>query len=245
MSSEAEEAPGLDRREALKRVAILLGGALSAPTLAGAFARDMEAWAATPDAQWAPRTLTRTQAELVATVAEHIIPATDTPGARGAGVHRYIDALLTSHYPDSEKARFLAGVEGLDVRARVRHNKDFLKLTKREQVAILTDMDSEAFPLRGQIAQAQKAQQPPPREPVVGPSGAAGPTSQKSPADAEGLSDAVRNELRQGWFWRRMKELTLVGYYTSEAGATKELHVNPMGQWKGDVPLKTIGRSWA
>src|SRR5689334_3979229 len=143
MSSEAEEARGMDRREALKRVAILLGGALSAPTIAGALAKDMEAWAAIPDAQWAPRTLTRSQAELVATIAEHVIPTTDTPGARTAGVHRYIDALLTQHYPDAEKARFVAGVEGVDVRARVRHNKDFLKLTKKEQIAILQDMDRE------------------------------------------------------------------------------------------------------
>src|SRR3954470_14233424 len=103
MAMEANSA--MDRREALKRVAILLGGALSAPTIAGAFSKEMEAWAATPDAQWTPRTLTRAQADLVGTMAEHVIPTTDTPGARTAGVHRYVDALLTQHYPDAEKAR--------------------------------------------------------------------------------------------------------------------------------------------
>jgi hypothetical protein len=229
----------VDRREALKRVAILLGGALSAPTIAGALSGEMEAWAAIPDAQWVPKTMTRSQAEVFATMAEHIIPTTDTPGARTAGVHRYVDALLTQHYPDAEKARFLAGLDGVDVRARVRYGKDFLQLTKREQVSILSDMDSAAFRGRGGVALANSAQAPSPVD------SAAGATPQKNPADAEGLSDAVRAELRQGWFWRRTKELTLVGYYTSQAGATQELHVNPMGQWKGDVPLKTIGRSWA
>ena len=234
----------VDRREALRRVAILLGGALSAPTIAGALSGEMEAWAAIPDAQWVPKTMTRTQAEVFATMAEHIIPTTDTPGARTAGVHRYVDALLTQHYPDAEKARFLAGLNGVDVRARVRYGKDFLQLTKREQVSILSDMDGAAYRPRGAEAVAQKPQPPSPRDSTISPAGAQAPP-QKNPADAEGLSDAVRAELRQGWFWRRTKELTLVGYYTSQAGATQELHVNPMGQWKGDVPLKTIGRSWA
>jgi gluconate 2-dehydrogenase gamma chain len=229
----------VDRREALKRVAILLGGALSAPTIAGALSGEMEAWAAIPDAQWVPKTMTRAQAEVFATMAEHIIPTTDTPGARTAGVHRYVDALLTQHYPDAEKARFLAGLDGVDVRARVRYGKDFLQLSKREQISILNDMDGAAFRGRAGVALANSAQAPSPSD------SAAGATPQKNPADAEGLSDAVRAELRQGWFWRRTKELTLVGYYTSQAGATQELHVNPMGQWKGDVPLKTIGRSWA
>ena len=235
---------GMDRREALKRVAMLMGGALSASTIAGALSGELEAWAATPEAQWVPRTMTRSQAEVFATMAEHIIPTTDTPGARAAGVHRYVDALLTQHYADAEKARFLAGLEGVDVRARVRYNKDFLKLTKREQVALLTEMDTDAYPARRGVTVADKPQPPTPRDSAVSPAGAMVPT-QKNPADAEGLSDAVRSELRQGWFWHRTKELTLVGYYTSQVGATQELHVNPMGQWKGDVPLKTIGRSWA
>ena len=42
-----------------------------------------------------------------------------------------------------------------------------------------------------------------------------------------------------------MKELTLLGYYTSEAGAMKELKVNPMGFYRGDIPYRSIGHSWA
>ena len=42
-----------------------------------------------------------------------------------------------------------------------------------------------------------------------------------------------------------MKELTLLGYYTSEAGAMSELKVNPMGVYRGDIPYRSIGHSWA
>src|SRR4051812_38834500 len=202
----------MDRREALQRVAMLLGGTLSASTLAGALAGDLHAWAATPETQWRPRTLSASQSELVATLAEHIIPTTDTPGARTAGVHRFVDALLTDHYPVAERDRFLAGVQGVDARARFYHKKGFVACTKRQQVAMLTDMDREAYPARQTLAQAPQGKQPNPQSPVVGPSGrGTGSLAQGHPADAEGLSEAVRKEMRSDWFWRRMKELTLVG----------------------------------
>jgi hypothetical protein len=42
-----------------------------------------------------------------------------------------------------------------------------------------------------------------------------------------------------------MKELTLAGYYTSQAGATQELRMNPWGVWKGDIPRRPGDRAWA
>jgi len=47
-------------------------------------------------------------------------------------------------------------------------------------------------------------------------------------------------------FFPKLKELVVVGYYTSEIGATEELRyeVMPM-EYKGDIPLAEVGRSWA
>jgi hypothetical protein len=54
---------------------------------------------------------------------------------------------------------------------------------------------------------------------------------------------AGRRELP--WF-RTLKELTVLGYYTSEIGATKELrHVAIPERFEGCVPLTEIGRTWA
>src|SRR5947207_4576408 len=50
------------------------------------------------------------QRETVATIAELIIPATDTPGARAAHVDQFIDLLLGEWAPDEERARFLQGL---------------------------------------------------------------------------------------------------------------------------------------
>lgn len=48
------------------------------------------------------------------------------------------------------------------------------------------------------------------------------------------------------FFFRRMKELTLVGYYTSEIGATQELRWQPVpGRFDGCIPFEEVGRTWA
>jgi hypothetical protein len=197
----------ITRREALARTALLLGGTLAASTIAGA---ERAVWAATPG--WRPRTLSAQESEMVATMAEHIIPTTDTPGGRAAGVHRLVDVLLTDYYSPAERNRFLAGLRAVNIRAIREHAAPFLRCAPHEQVELLTALDGEAYPPKQLLAQV-------------------------TPQGAEAL--------RSGWFFRRVKELTLLGYYTSEIGATKELHVSPMGAYHGDVPFRTPGRAWA
>jgi hypothetical protein len=247
--AEPHTRPQINRREALQRLAIFLGGTLAASTVAGAMAEDAFAWTLNPGGateKWTPRTLTAEQLALVSSLVEHIIPRTDTPGAKDAGVPRFVDDLLTDHYRAPERNRFLAGLRGVDVRSLRRFKKKFTATTHSQQVAILTEMDKEAFPAKGMIAKQEKKEQPPPRDPVVGPgSGGSGSLAQPTAADVDGATEEVRTEIASGWFWRRAKEITLVGYYTSKPGATQELHVNPMGIWKGDMPYHTGDRAWA
>ncbi|WP_281559499.1 gluconate 2-dehydrogenase subunit 3 family protein [Thalassomonas sp. RHCl1] len=47
-------------------------------------------------------------------------------------------------------------------------------------------------------------------------------------------------------FFYRTKSLTLLGYYTSEVGATRELAYLPIpGGYRGDVPFAEVGKAWA
>ncbi|MCY4170523.1 MAG: gluconate 2-dehydrogenase subunit 3 family protein [Bacteroidetes bacterium] len=46
-------------------------------------------------------------------------------------------------------------------------------------------------------------------------------------------------------FFLTIKWITVTGYYTSEVGATQELHLNPMGVYKADIPYSEVGRAWA
>ena len=47
-------------------------------------------------------------------------------------------------------------------------------------------------------------------------------------------------------YFRMMKELTLLGFFTSEIGSTKALrYVETPGSFDGDVPYKKGDRAWA
>jgi hypothetical protein len=47
-------------------------------------------------------------------------------------------------------------------------------------------------------------------------------------------------------FFDMMKEFTVVGYYTSEVGATQELNFDPVrGHYNGCIPYTEEGRAWA
>ncbi|MEO8126742.1 MAG: gluconate 2-dehydrogenase subunit 3 family protein, partial [Bryobacteraceae bacterium] len=112
----------MKRREALKVTA----GAALLPSLLSAQAAQAKGWK--------PLLFTPQQDAAVVALTEIIIPATDTPGARQAGVNRYIDLLLHDG-PAAEGERFLAGLQWLDEYAVSKNGKPFAKLTTAEQAA--------------------------------------------------------------------------------------------------------------
>jgi len=69
--------------------------------------------------------------------------------------------------------------------------------------------------------------------------------------DAEGYkSPAADNPLRpqvdeKTPFFRKLKELTVLGYYTSEVGVKQELKYLPMPMKYDDIDFVEVGRQWA
>lgn len=94
------------------------------------------------------------QAETVATIAELILPATDTPGAREAQVPEFIDVILAEWYEDADRERFLTGLADVDERSRSLTGKPYIEAGGAAQVAILKGMEAEAIALREADAKA-------------------------------------------------------------------------------------------
>lgn len=94
------------------------------------------------------RTLDAHAAATVTTAAEHIIPASDTPGATQAGVTAFIDVMLTAWYTPADRSRFLAGLADLDARARRRAASSFVAARDADQVAMLVALDDEVTAMR-------------------------------------------------------------------------------------------------
>ena len=261
----------ITRRAALQRAAWLLGGTISAPTILGVLAGcdraasdapKAGAAAAAPPKPFVPRTLSAEQNEMVVTISEAILPQTDTPGARAARVNEFVDAMLTDYYPAKERQRFLAGLGRVDAGARRVHGKRFLDLTPEQQVAVLQEFDRAAYDdPQGQgpkterqkggtqtrspdvAAEKNPVTQQKPGEVSTGRSYGGGAMMASGAVATDGKVDP--EDVGREAFFRTMKELTLVGYYTSEVGSTQELHVVPMGPYRGDIPLSQVGRAWA
>ena len=92
-------------------------------------------------AAWKPAVFDDHQNETVSILAELIIPATDTPGARQAQVNRHLDRWLDAS-PVEERTEFLEGLAWLDGFAIRRHQRPFRNCSAAEQSAILETLDA-------------------------------------------------------------------------------------------------------
>ena len=91
---------------------------------------------------WTPRLLTPAQGELLATLCEHILPRTDTPGARDAGVHEFIDLELSLADGDEQLAA-LGGLDWIARRAQQLHGSSFVGLDGARQLDVLREISDE------------------------------------------------------------------------------------------------------
>jgi hypothetical protein len=171
----------MERRELIKNIALMVGGAISMPTLL-AMQRHERGLSGSYDFM-----LSAAQRKLVAEVAEIIIPKTDTPGAIDAGVPAFIEMMLKDCYEPPEHQSF---VEGLDALSK----KDFLNKNMAEKISIISGIEQE----NKDLMKAYNVQQ----------------TKMGDNEDKE-LMAAQKKGLP---FWRLMKELTLLGYFTSKVG---------------------------
>lgn len=193
----------MNRREALRRTALLMGGAVSAPAIFGV----LNGCTAKPTIDWKPEFLSEDQGILVSQVAEIIIPKTDTPGAKDVGVPGFIDQMLKDVYSKSEQDRFLSGLAEFDEKAKAEFGDAFISLDNKDQEAFVSKVHQQA------IEDSRTVSPRPPRP-----------------------------------FILMAKELTMLGFFTSEAGATQVLQYSAVpGAYKGCVPLAEAGngKTWA
>jgi gluconate 2-dehydrogenase gamma chain len=154
----ASSAVDLRRRRLLVSFAALAGGAFSgiaackrvepeaeaasaapAPNAkgAGGAAPDRLAVAGERSPSFVPQVFSREQALAVEDLAELIVPETDTPGARRAGVPAFIEDQVRDVLEEEDQKRVLAGLGELDRAARAAHGKAFHACNPEQQGAQL------------------------------------------------------------------------------------------------------------
>ena len=118
----------INRREAIRRAAILAGVALS-PALVTFVAGAQTAATKTH--------FTSAQAAIAGAAAERILPRTDTPGAADVGVPAFLDRFYGEFMTDDERRLFVAGLDAIEAAAKAAHSGPFAGLTSAQQDAVL------------------------------------------------------------------------------------------------------------
>ncbi|WP_420148945.1 gluconate 2-dehydrogenase subunit 3 family protein [Spirosoma sp.] len=80
------------------------------------------------------------QMDLLADMAETIIPATDTPGAKALNVHQFIQKMVTDCYEPKAQTTLRNGLDTLDGIAQKAFNKPFSEGDVAQRTALLTQM---------------------------------------------------------------------------------------------------------
>lgn len=129
----------MNRREAIQRATLLLGGVLSAPLMAGAMGQILNTGESV--------VVTADQAALLAEVADIIIPTTGTPGAKAAGVEKFIVRVMRDCYEKADQDKFYAGLAKLDADSQAKFGKGFaaLDVAQKNEMVKQTTVDNKAF----------------------------------------------------------------------------------------------------
>jgi hypothetical protein len=132
--STSQAAPtSIDRREAIRRAALLLGAFVS-PSLVGCAERALPARSGTAAAA---RYLTPAEFALVAAVADRILPRTDTPGAVDVGVPSFIDLAYGEFMTAGERTMLADGLASLEAESAATRRTTFASLTPDQQDELL------------------------------------------------------------------------------------------------------------
>jgi hypothetical protein len=185
----------MDRREALKKVAFLMGGAISVTTMGVLFEsftvlekeKNFVSFAATDE-------------EILAEFADIILPTTkSSPGAKAAGLGVFIPMMIRDCYPASMQEIFASGMKDMQAKCLKDFNKDFLSMTVEERQKLMGDLKDQAI------------------------------ATERAPS-----------------FFLLARDLTILGYFTSEIGCTQAREYLPVpGRYDGNVDYVPGQKAWA
>lgn len=222
----------MDRREAVKSVAFLIGGALSATTIATLFDSCNE------PGKTNGSLFTTDQEKLVTEIADIIIPTTQkSPGAKAANVGPFITMMVKDCYPEDAQKAFVKGLEDIETRSKKDFGKSFLDISVKEREQLITKVRDETVAAQKEEndknAAAAKLEQD---------TKAAAPEKEK----AGNPMAAKEKPKTTPQFFAIARDLTMLGFFTSEVGATKAYEfVEIPGRYDGCVDLKPGQRVYA
>jgi hypothetical protein len=217
-STDTEQAQLVNRREAIRRVSALLGGVafVGGKALLAACER-----ASFPLQEATLGEFTAKDVAFLDEIAETILPETKTPGAKAAKTGAFMALMVTDSYRPAEQKIFREGMRKVDDAMRTAQHVSFMEATPAQRLAVLTPLDHEQKRVMDAREAADRRKQASTLVPVDG---------KEEPAH----------------YFRMMKELALLGYFTSELGCTQaQRYVETPGRFDPCIPYTPGEPAWA
>jgi hypothetical protein len=205
------------RREVIQQIAALLGGtALAGGERVLAFSFDEGALAQAMAKGIGA--FTAADIALLDEIAEVILPETSTPGAKAAKTGAFMALMVTDVYTPQLQQVFGEGLRAINEECRRAHGTTFMQATPAERLSVVEALDREQH-------RVMDARRPPP--------------TNRAPAPVSTNDEPPH-------YFRLIKELTLLGYFTSEIGCTQaQRYIESPGRFDPCAPHAPGDRSWA
>jgi glucoside 3-dehydrogenase (cytochrome c) hitch-hiker subunit len=207
MNAETNQDQLINRREAIRRVSALLGGVafVGGSGLLAAAEKARPAAASTGE-------FTDQDIAFLDEIAETILPATKTPGAKAAKTGAFMALMVTDCYGPADQKTFRDGMRSVDEATQKAHGVSFMAATPEQRLAVLTVLDHE----------------------------------QKRVMDEREAARRQGGAKQPSHYFRMMKELALLGFFTSEIGCTKvQRYTEVPGRFDPCIPYTQGEPAWA
>ena len=191
----------MNRRDALKNVALFMGGTVigGSAFLAGCQSDRRK------EVEVAVDLFSEEDIRFMNEIGEIIIPETDTPGAKAAGVGSFMARMVSDCYDEKQQRTFISGLKKMKKNFSKEFDLLFEEAKDEERSSYINNLEIEVA-----TYYRQKKQEDPEH------------------------------------FYRMLKELTLLGYFTSEVGATQALnYIQNPGSYQACIPYEKGGKAWA
>jgi hypothetical protein len=137
----------MERRELLKMIAVLTGGAVVGGQVFLAGCKG----GGSADAGFTPETIA-----MLDEVGETIIPTTDTPGAKATKIGEFMKTMVTDCYNPAQQKAFAAGLGGFNEACKKLNGKNFMESSADQRKAFLISLEKEAKEFNAKRDEADK-----------------------------------------------------------------------------------------
>ncbi len=137
----------MNRREALKRTAVLGGTAAVSTSLLGL----LQSCQQQPRADWSPKFLNEDHAQLVAALVDTILPKTDTPGGLDVKADLFIDLVFAKTLDEAGQSQKVVEMDQFNEDCRAKYGSFFHELDAAQRIKCLQDQEASSPKFNGGV----------------------------------------------------------------------------------------------